>query len=251
MRTIAVIPARGGSIAVPRKNTKKLCGKPLIAYTIEQAQECDLVDQVVVSTEDDEIAKVSREYGATVIPRPDYLAKGDVMVWESVKHVAKYYQSCHAMPDLFVELHTTYPFRTPELIDDAIKLMRKANWGGVMVASELYDRVWRLTYDFCPARDDEYRSVFRRVQPDIEIKPRQEQEPLYVDHYGLVNVYKPVLALHGNPYDCNLALYITDDKLATFDIDDNEDFQMAKVIMSDRISESHKSTRFQDPGYML
>ena len=210
-----------------------------------------MIDLVVVSTEDDEIDEVSREHGATVIPRPDYLAKGDVMVWDTVKHVAEYYQSCHAMPDLFVELHPTYPFRPPSLIGDAIKRRWTGNWDGVIVASGLYDRVWRMTYDFCPQRDDEYRATFQRIPSDLEIKPRQEQEALFIDHYGLVNVYKPALALHGNPYDGNLAFCITDDKLSTFDIDDNEDFQMAKVIMSDRISESHKSTRFQDPGYML
>ena len=71
---LGVIPARGGSKEIPRKNVKQINGKPLIAWTIEAAKESKIIDRYVVSTEDDEIAAVSREYGAEVIERPPELA---------------------------------------------------------------------------------------------------------------------------------------------------------------------------------
>ncbi len=74
MTTIAIIPARGGSKGVPRKNIRLLAGKPLIAHSIEDAQESTSVDQVYVSTDDTEIASISAEYGAKIIQRPADLA---------------------------------------------------------------------------------------------------------------------------------------------------------------------------------
>ena len=74
MTTVAIIPARGGSKGVPRKNVLELAGKPLIAHSIEDALEAQAVDEVYVSTDDEEIAQVSRAYGAKIIERPDDLA---------------------------------------------------------------------------------------------------------------------------------------------------------------------------------
>ncbi|MCI5227322.1 MAG: acylneuraminate cytidylyltransferase family protein, partial [Candidatus Electrothrix sp. AX2] len=71
MKNIAIIPARGGSKGIPQKNIKNLCGKPLIAYSIEAALQATSLDRVIVSTDDQEIAKASRQYGAEVIQRPD------------------------------------------------------------------------------------------------------------------------------------------------------------------------------------
>ena len=72
---IAFIPARGGSKGVPGKNIKEICGKPLIAHTIEAALKADKIDRVIVTTDDEDIARVARQYGAEVpFMRPDYLA---------------------------------------------------------------------------------------------------------------------------------------------------------------------------------
>lgn len=220
MRTIAVIPCRGGSVAIPRKNLHTLNGITLLEKTIRQAQESG-IDVVAVSTEDAEIQMEAERCGATVIPRPLHLAQGDVMVWEAVKNVAEHYQSCGAMPDLFVEMHTTYPFRTPALIANVLGECDLSNeWCSVMCASEFFDRIWRRNRS-----DGFYRAV-----PDLEVKSRQEQEPLYIDHYGLVNCYSPEVALQGNPYRHKIEFYVVNDRLESFDIDDPGDMQIAERI---------------------
>ena len=225
MRVIAIIPCRGGSKGIYRKNIADLAGKPLMAYTIEQAQASDLITDVVVSTEDIEIQDVAMGCGASIISRPGLLARDDVMVWDVIKNAAETYQASHSMPELFVELHTTYPFRQPSLIDDTIKdtikEIDKHNYDGAMVVSELYDRVWRWGY--CGGYD--------RIPSDLEIRPRQSQEPLYIDHYGLVNVYTPKLALQGNPYNGNLTFHVCKHKLWTKDIDEPTDLWVANALM--------------------
>ena len=77
MKIIAIIPARGGSKGIPRKNIRLLAGKPLIAYSIEAALKSRYINKVVVSTEDAEIAEISRRYGVEIIKRPEELAKDE------------------------------------------------------------------------------------------------------------------------------------------------------------------------------
>lgn len=234
MRVVAIIPCRGGSKGVYRKNIADLAGKPLMAYTIEQAQASKLVDQIIVSTEDIEIQDVALHYGAGVIPRPGHLAYDDVMVWEAVRHAAESYQSSHSLPDYFVELHTTYPFRTPDLIDETLECMSDAvNFDGCLVASHVFDRIWRKL--------DKKGAGYLRAFPEREIQMRQHQKPLFIDHYGLVNVYKPNLALLGNPYRGNLNLNIYGGKIESFDIDDNEDMMIAKRLIKQNLKAPHEA----------
>ena len=223
MRVIAIIPARGGSVAVPRKNIKQLGSIPLLRHTINHAKRCEYIDAVMVSTEDDEIAEVAGSYGAGVIRRPAMLADGDVMVWEAIRHAASYYHSCHATPDYFVEMHPTYPFRRPQTVDRAIETCRDTEADGVMVARQTYDRVWRWV-----------DGRFQRVAADIAIASRQIQESLYVDCYGLANVYTPNLALGGNPYKGELQFVPLTEQIESFDINDGSDFTAAEQIVQGR-----------------
>lgn len=86
---IAIIPARGGSTRIPRKNIRDFYGKPIIAYPIKTAQECGVFDEVYVTTEDNEIADVALNYGATVIKRPPELAVNDVGTHAVMQHALK------------------------------------------------------------------------------------------------------------------------------------------------------------------
>ncbi len=119
---IAIIPARGGSKGIPRKNIKKLGGKPLIAYTIDEALKSKYLDLVFVSTEDPEIAKVSKECGAQVIDRPAALAKDTSKIVEAILHTVEYLERKGIHPRIVVLLQPTSPLRNTEDIDAAIKL---------------------------------------------------------------------------------------------------------------------------------
>ena len=108
---VVVVPARGGSVVVPRKNLATLQGKTLLELAIEQAQASKLVTEIVVSTEDKEISEVARGLGASVMKRDPALAQQHVDVWYALRSVAKTYRVEDRLPDYFVEIHTTYPLR--------------------------------------------------------------------------------------------------------------------------------------------
>ena len=113
---LGVIPARGGSKGVPQKNVRQVCGKPLIAWTIEAAQQSVLLDRWVVSTEDPEIASISRLYGAEILNRPPQLATDTTPTSHVLKHALD-----HVSADIVVLLQPTSPIRSSGLIDRCIR----------------------------------------------------------------------------------------------------------------------------------
>lgn len=112
---LGITPARGGSKGIPKKNIKMIAGKPLIAWTIEAAKNSKLIDRYVVSTEDEEIARVARDCGAEVLKRPPELATDEADTLCVLQHAAK------AIPcDTLVLLQATSPIRRAGLIDECI-----------------------------------------------------------------------------------------------------------------------------------
>ena len=116
MKVVAVIPARGGSKGMPKKNIRPLLGKPLIVWSIEAAQESKLVDRFVLSTEDAEIAKVARDAGADVLDRPEELASDTATTVSVLQHVLDFIEA-----DVVVLLQPTSPIRVDDIIDRAIQ----------------------------------------------------------------------------------------------------------------------------------
>ncbi len=112
-KIVAIIPARGGSKRVPRKNIRMIQGKPLIAYTIERALSCGVFDKVVVSTEDPAIAKIAQKYGAEVpFLRPKKLATDTAVGWKVLQHViTALKKECDYVPDFAVSLSVCSPLR--------------------------------------------------------------------------------------------------------------------------------------------
>lgn len=132
---LAVIPARGGSKGVPRKNIKELAGKPLIAWTIEEAKKSKFIDRVILSSEDLEIIEVAKQYGCEVpFVRPDELAKDTTSGMEPVLHAIA---QCPGY-EYVILLQPTSPLRTVEDIDGAIEMMleKKADYCVSVTESE-------------------------------------------------------------------------------------------------------------------
>lgn len=123
MRVLALIPARGGSKRLPGKNVKILGGKPLIAWTIEVAKQSDLFVDILISTDDPEIASVSRELGAYV-PwlRPSELSTDTARSVDVALHALDFYEDKNGPVDGLMLLQPTSPFRSVDSIDEAIKL---------------------------------------------------------------------------------------------------------------------------------
>jgi len=123
-RIIAIIPARGGSKGLPGKNIKPLLGKPLIAWTIEQAKKSKYIDKLIVSTDYPEIAEISKTYGAEVpFLRPAEYASDDAPVVRAVFHALNWFENKGEFFDTIVLLETTSPLRRENDIDNAIELL--------------------------------------------------------------------------------------------------------------------------------
>ena len=124
---LAVIPARGGSRGIPRKNLRRIAGKPMIAYTIQAALASRRVDQVVLSTDDPEIAQVARQYGASVpFLRPAALARDDTPTPPVVEHAVSHVEAGGGQVEVVVTLQPTSPFTGAPVIDQAIELREQA-----------------------------------------------------------------------------------------------------------------------------
>ena len=137
-RLLAIIPARGGSKRLPRKNILDLAGKPLIAWTIEAALNSKYIDRIVVSTDDQEIANISIKYGAEVpFLRPKSLATDDASSIDTVINVLGEVEIINQHYEYIVLLQPTSPLRTEIDIDKAIELLEKKSADSVISVCEV------------------------------------------------------------------------------------------------------------------
>ena len=145
---IAVIPARGGSKGIPKKNVKPLGGKPLIAHTIEAAKAATTVQRVIVSTDDPAIGQVSREWGAEVIWRPAEIAGDSASSEAALLHVLECIQATEgALPDLLVFLQCTSPFTAAEDIDGTVNALIQQGAQSAVAVTPFHYFVWEQQAD--------------------------------------------------------------------------------------------------------
>lgn len=133
MSVVALIPARGGSKGIPRKNLAQVAGKPLLAWTIEAAIGATSVDRVVVSTDDDEIARAAEALGAEVLRRPGELSGDETLMADVARHAVE----ALSLDDVLVVLQPTSPLRRAEHIDDAVALLSETAADGVVSLVEV------------------------------------------------------------------------------------------------------------------
>lgn len=229
-KTLAIIPARGGSRTIPRKNIKLLAGKPLIAWTIDVSLGSELIDRVIVSTEDAEIADISRKYDAEVpFSRPSELAQDDTPDLPVCRHALMWlaeHQSYH--PDIVVWLRPTCPLRRTDDVEAAInKLIRTGADCVRSVSLVEHHPYWMKRLE----RD--------RLLPFLEGKDerkyyqRQLLPPLYrlngaVDVVRAKNVLEQGLLFSGD-----IRAYVMEPKFAV-DLDNELDFILAEAILKRR-----------------
>jgi len=175
--TVAVIPARGGSKGVPRKNLRRVGGIPLIGRAIAAARAADRIDRVVVSTDDPQIAAVAREWGAEVVMRPDELS-GDTASSESaVGHALDELARFGVGVDIVILLQATSPFIDPADLDAAVERVSAGESDTVFSAVESWGFLWRTAPNGGSARA---RAV--GINHDHRRRPRrQEREPEFLE----------------------------------------------------------------------
>ncbi len=169
MKILAIIPARGGSKGIPQKNIKDLCGKPLIAYSIEAALQAKSVDRVIVSTDDQEIAEVSRQYGAEVIQRPDDISGDFASSEAALLHVLEELdQEEGCRPDLLVFLQCTSPLTLPVDIDGTVQSLIDQGAETAFAAAPFHYFLWSVGSEgeACGINHDKKKRLMRQQRDD-------------------------------------------------------------------------------------
>lgn len=146
MKIIAVIPARSGSKGLPNKNIKELVGKPLIAYSISAGLKSKLIDRVIVSTDSDEYASISKDYGAEIpFKRPNEYSGDDSTDYDFVKHLLEWIaENEDSTPEYIIHLRPTTPLRDPSILDSAIeKFMNNVDATSLRSAHEMPETAYK------------------------------------------------------------------------------------------------------------
>jgi len=192
MKIISIIPARGGSKGIPRKNIKKLGNKPLIVHTIEHSLLSKLVDDTIVSTDDKKIKEISKKSGARVIERPKELASDIVQTEPVLKHAINVLKEEGNLPDITVFLQCTSPIRKKDDIDKAVTLLIENNLDSVFSVMENYSFIWKKQNNEIVPINEEYYNKRPR---------RQDKVPEYIEN-GSIYVFKTNKFLSSNNRIC-------------------------------------------------
>ena len=140
---VAIIPARGGSKRIPRKNIKPFAGIPIIAHTIETARKSGLFDQIFVSTDDIEIAEVSMKYGAAIIDRPASLADDYTGTHDVIKHAVQYLEDTGYQVEDVCCMYATAPFIEIEDLKTGLKIIQEGEWKSVVAVTSFSFPIFR------------------------------------------------------------------------------------------------------------
>lgn len=227
LRVVGLIPARGGSKGVPRKNLRLLGGRPLLSWTADTALSASSLERVVLSTDDPEIAAAGRYLGLDVpFLRPPELAADDTPTLDVVIHALNWLERSGDQYDALVLLQPTSPFRSPDLIDQAVKILQEQDATSVITVRPVPHR-YNPHWVFQP---DE-RGVLRLATGDKEPLPRRQLLPeAYIRDGRLYAVRTQVALKQGTLYgDRCMPLYQCD--VEDINLDTLEDFATAERLL--------------------
>jgi CMP-N,N'-diacetyllegionaminic acid synthase len=221
MRVLAVIPARGGSKGVPRKNVKLLAGTPLIAYSIEAAKQSRKIDLCLVSTDDPEITETARRFGAEVLPRPPHLAEDSTPMPAVIEHVLAERGTGF---DLLLLLQPTCPQRTAADIDSALKLFDDPKVQSVISVYQVEDHHPARMYKIENGR-------LTPLFPDLIAGRRQDLPPIYHRNGSIYACRVEHFKRTGSLWDDHPAPYLMP-RDRSINIDEPLDFEIAELLFS-------------------
>lgn len=224
---LAIIPARGGSKGIPNKNIMDICGKPLIAYTIEAGKKSKYIDEIVVSTDSDSIKVVAKQYGAKVpFLRPEQLSNDTAKSIDVVLHAIDFYKNNNMNFDYIILLQPTSPLRTFEEVDKAIEKLVN------------YDR--KSLVSVCEA--DENPVLMRTIQDEklrevisFEGKNLRRQDlPTFYIFNGALYINSVDMLINEKKFVNENTIPYVMDKESSIDIDTTLDAKLVRIIMEDR-----------------
>lgn len=218
---LAIIPARGGSKRVPRKNILKLKSKPLIAWSIEAGLNSKYIDKIVVSSDDREIIQISQNFNAETIERPSILASDTSTTFDTIKHTIDNFEKY----DYIVLLQPTSPIRNSQHIDEAIELLAKKNADAIVSVCEMdHSPLWSNTLN-------NSLSMKNFLKDDVINKRSQDLEK-YFRLNGAIYICETRKLLKEKSFFLkeNIFAYMMD-RNSSIDIDEEIDFLLAGSIL--------------------
>jgi len=234
MQNLCTIGMRGGSKGVPSKNTRHLQGKPLMAYTIEQALESDLFEHIVVSTDSEEIAEMARGFGAEAwFLRPPEMATDVAAKLPAIRHALLESERHYGKKfDVLVDLDATSPLRLVEDITEAYQ--------------QFMDEDADILISACPARKNPYFNMVERVNDQIRIVKqvegfpvRRQDAPQVYDMNASIYIWKRDALLNCDTlFTGKTSLYIMPEDRSV-DIDTELDWEFVEFVMGKRLGKFH------------
>lgn len=219
-KAIAIIPARAGSKGIHNKNIIDFCGKPLIAWSIEQAMQSKYIEAVYVSTDGEEIAETSEKYGAEIIWRPSELASDMASSESALIHAISVIKEKREI-ETVVFLQATSPIRLSEDIDNAVDMFIDNSYDSLFSMSVLEDYcIWKKTENELNSFTYDYQKRGRR----------QERESLFLEN-GSLYIFKPeILVMFKNRLGGKIGMYeMPFDR--SYEIDSMDDVEMCSYFM--------------------
>jgi len=231
---VGIIPARGGSVGVPLKNIKPLNGQPLIEYTIKAAQDSGCLDRIIVSTDHDETAKVSKDCGAEVPFRRPADISEDVDTELVLQHAVKYLENEENYEvNAVVLLQPTSPFRKSSTIRECVKIYKSKKDADSVVSVnnvEAYRPEWMLTIDK-NHKVKPYNTPFKHAgKPVIKLAARQSFPLLYRQNGSVWVTSRDLLMNHTLVIGPNAYAVVTEE-IEAVDIDTPVDFLISEALM--------------------
>lgn len=218
MNILAIIPARGGSQGIPKKNITPVAGKPLINYTIKVAQQSERINKIVVSSDNDEILDVAKIEGVVAIKRPVELAGHNSKMDGAINHVLTELNNQGYKADLVVLLQPTSPLRSIETLNTAIDVFieNQENFDSLIPLAPTSNKVG-ITEN----------NVFKPMYPaGVQ---RQELTQLYYD-CGTVHIFKPEVLIRGDFFGKNIFAFPIPWP-ESLDIDSHDDLDLAEYYL--------------------
>jgi len=228
-KVVAIIPARGGSVGIPRKNLALINGCPLVVHSIQHALKASSVGRVIVSTDDEEIAKVAQAAGAEVpFIRPSELAEDHVLDLPVFKHALDVLNEQESYkPDLVVHLRPTAPYRDPHWINEAVALLKECPEAtSIRSVSPPREHPYRV---FQIEGNGFLSAIMKHEHPEPYLLRRQDLPSMY--YYNcVIDVTRPSTISAGTMTGSAILPYVMrgDDVI---DIDVPQDLEIARMMM--------------------
>lgn len=228
MKYLVVIPARGGSKGIPRKNIKPFDGKPLIYYSIDAARAIAPDEDICVSTDDDEIIQVVEDYGLKVpFKRPAELATDTAGTYEVLLHALDFYESKGNHYDALVLLQNTSPFRTAEHVKEALKLYTPSI-DMVVSVKECAANPYYCVFE-------ENAEGFLHVSKGDGTIFRRQDAPKVYEYNGAIYIINPESLKHQHMHQFKKRVKYVMDAMSSFDLDTITDWKIAEMIKKENL----------------